>query len=183
MAMANEKKKIVYLLNPRTASRGTRAALMAAGWTDLQGGHHADREQTIRTIERVDDSWTFCQTVRHPCDVLSSEFHMSPEGLMKKFPRLIDWLNHGDLLEGVYNNPKNRDFRHHKSLFFSDCNLNLKYENLAAELKATWPDVLLKHDPNHKTPGKPDWEEEWGYHEREWAKKNLCDLERYGYVV
>jgi hypothetical protein len=188
MALINEKDKAIYLLNPRTASRATRLAMLESGWTELAGGYHADLSEiqwprgTLCMVGRAPEGWTVYQTVRHPCSVMSTEYHTHEKLKSQRFPTLRSWLESykpGEPMVGVH---ARKGKRTPASLFFEGA-VHLRYENLDSELKRRW-NLDLDRDPDHATKGKPkDWNKEWGEWERNWAREHLQDLDRYGYSV
>lgn len=184
MALLNEKQGWLFLLNPRTASRATRRCLIekVPFTVELSGGYHADVSR-IKLPNSVNlSNYQIFQTVRHPCDVLSTEYHRGVPH--KTYPTLLDWLQsiRNDTLQGLYPCQKNSRLRTPAHLFM-DATFNFRYERLQYQFDLTWPGVTLELDPAHVTAGKPNWEDEWGAAEREWARKYLQDLDRYGYSV
>lgn len=173
----------MFLLAPRTASRATRLALLeqVPETIEVPGGYHADLYAAKFPIDIKD--FQVLQTIRHPCDVLSTEYHRRAPH--KQFSTLLSWLRsiNYDTLEGLY--PCNKNLRLRSpgnGLFFDDTTYNFRYEHLQTQLNSWWPNLKLKRDPAHST-NKPNWHDEWGYSEREWAKRYLIDLERYCYTV
>jgi hypothetical protein len=120
------------------------------------------------------------QTVRHPADVLVSEFLLTGNSAL--FTGLHDWLMKG--CPAIYQQTNGETRGPKTSLFFiKGVTDSLRYETLQDDLRRTFGDHPLQHDTGHKTRRKGSWEGYWAEDSREWARKNLADLERHGYLI
>jgi hypothetical protein len=179
MPVINKKDKWVYFFNPRTASRATADWLVdhVIGAERVSGNHHNGLDFLIKKghVPEDHEDWDFYQTVRHPCDWVTSVF-LATNAYRGKYPRLINWFKDG--MPGIPNGPDHTFFWRFPGVSA------LLYEDIEWSLQnAFGPLKPLYYNEAHKTEGKGDWHDHWQMREVEFARKHFIDLEKWGYEL
>lgn len=172
-------------MNPRTASRATANWLLDNIPESFQPqcNTHAGPE-VLRSKYNLDVSeYTSYQTVRHPCDLLTSHYYGNiPKD---KWPSMWSWLRDGAPAGELIVNG---------SVFwrFGDTYGTFRFENLQRlteyfRVRYSCDEVKpMLHDVYHKTHSRKDqnWHDVWSSQMLDWAQENLkWDLTNYGYRV
>ncbi len=152
MAYFNRERKFLYLFEPRTASRGTLAAMKELKLGSDVGTHHDDvekltfwRRQHIKPKD-LEGARIIC-TVRNPFDLLVSVWKHHGESRTRPFVRFID-----DCWDSILMQPSNR-------LLYKEATQFCWFEDLELDLQWTFTDerIKMEHNMTHKTPGKEPW--------------------------
>lgn len=186
--VVNSELKFVFFMNPRTASRATASWLLdnIPGSTEPQCNSHAGLDILLKrgyvpAYPELDD-WMFYQTVRHPCDLMTSHYYGNVP--KEKYPTLMSWLNAGAPgPELLVSGSLFWRFIVHKTFRFENlADLRFHFWGRYMEKTAFYKDMY--HNPRHKTRSRKEipWQQVWGEPELVWARENLRDLKTYGYV-
>lgn len=141
MAVVNSEEKWVFVCEPHTASRGTKAALLELPGSREVGNHHIDVFQIMKQ-EDILGFDTIC-TVRNPLDTVVSRWRLG-KGYNRPFK---EWVQSPD------SELKSKWFGHYR---FS--NIVCWFENLRVDLNYVFQRAVpLLHNPKHKTLDKDDW--------------------------
>lgn len=211
MAVLNQQKRWLYLMEPHTASRAVSKALLYQLECGEFGHHHisitelTDRRRTP-TLHNLHE-WDIICTVRNPFDVLVTQWKMS--GASEKpmtedeinrrwgndkrklrrmakqanmYKPFIEWVHGGiNRFEDHICTPLRGLWRDTTSVCY--------YEHLQEDLNLTFNTRLtLPRNQAHVTKGKKHWSEHWtGDREKE-ALKLLIPIysdfmSRYGYSI
>ncbi len=159
MALVNQRRKCIYLMEPHTASRAVAKALMAQGGWGQLGHHHigvaelTDRRRT-QLIQNVNEYDIIC-TIRNPLDVLVTQYKFTPhakESDAANYMSFFDWVMTGIKAgsEAVTTPMMG---------LWKDCNKFVYYEHLEDDLEHVFgKKVDLGLDPAHVTTDKKPWE-------------------------
>ena len=141
MAVVNSEEKWVFVCEPHTASRGTKAALLELPNSREVGHHHIDVFEIMKS-EDILGFDTVC-TVRNPLDTVVSRWRLG-KGHNQSFR---DWVL-----------SPNAELKSKWFVHWEFSNIVCWFENLRVDLNYVFQRAVpLLHNPKHKTLDKDDW--------------------------